>query len=68
MNTYVVQSRPRRQRALSRYRTPGSSIKGTDHPRHVGGWLSGAVSRPLEYALVPFLTLRLQRRRKNKKP
>ena len=67
MNTYVVQSRPRRQRALSRYGTPGSSIKGTDHPRQVGGWLSGAVSRPPEYALVPFLTRRLQRRRKKKK-
>ena len=48
MNTYVVQSRPRRQRALSRYGTPGSSIKGTDHPRQVGGWLNGAVSRPPE--------------------
>ena len=67
MNMYVGQLRPRRQRALSRYRTPGSSIKGTDYPRQVSGWLSGAVSRPLEYALVLFLTRRLQRRRKKKK-
>ena len=37
MNTFVVQSCQRRQRALNRYRTPGSSVKGTDHPRQVGG-------------------------------
>ena len=48
MNPFIAQSRPRRQRALTRYRTPGSSIKGTDHPRQVGGWLSGAVSQPPE--------------------
>ena len=66
MKTYMVQSCPRRQWASSRNRTPGFSIKRFQYPRQVSGWLCRVVSQPPEYALVPFLTRILQRRRKRR--